>query len=103
MPKNNTTVPFVLKENSWIARLAAWKLNASRVAIVLGHNIHLYNTTKNDFLQNPKWIKHELCHIKQFEEHGFVGFIFKYILESLRHGYYYNKYEIEARAAENEC
>lgn len=91
---------YIIKENSWIARIAAWKLNASSVAIVLGHTIHLHNTKREEFLLNEQWVRHEICHIRQFEEHGFAMFIFKYLVESLRHGYYNNKYEIEARQAE---
>lgn len=82
--------------------MAAWKLNAQAVAIVLGHTIHLHNTGKSAFLQNKQWLKHELCHIRQFEEHGFLLFIIKYLMESLRHGYYNNKYEVAARQAEND-
>ena len=102
MQKNNTPVYYILKENSWIARIAAYKLNAASVAMVLGHTIHLHNTTKEVFLQNTKWLKHELCHVQQFEQHGFFTFLIKYLLESIRNGYYKNKYEVEARQAEND-
>jgi hypothetical protein len=57
---------------------------------------------KEDFLKNKRWLNHEICHIKQFEDNGFLTFIFKYLMESLRNGYYNNKYEIEARLAEQE-
>lgn len=93
---------FTIKENSWLAKIAAWKLKAGSVAFVLGHTIHLYNTSKEEFLQNKAWLRHELCHVRQFEEHGFVPFIFKYIWESIRHGYYNNRYEVEARKAEED-
>lgn len=93
-------IDFHIKENSWLAWIAAKKLRAGSVALVLGKSIHLYNTSKEDFLQNKKWLKHELCHIRQFKEHGYIGFILKYLAESIRHGYQNNKYEIEARAAE---
>ena len=89
-------------ENSIIARVAAWKLQASAVAIVIGHTIYLHNTKKEEFLQNARWLRHELCHIRQFEEHGFFSFILKYLLESARHGYLNNKFEAEARRAEDE-
>ena len=92
---------FFIKENSWIAMLAAKKLNADNVAIVIGKTIHLHNTSKQNFLANKKWVKHELCHIAQFERYGFLNFIVKYLVESSKHGYHNNKYEIEARAAEN--
>jgi hypothetical protein len=89
-----------IKENSWLAKIAAMKLGTKAVAMVLGKTIHLHNTTKADFLQDEKWLKHELCHIKQFKEHGYVGFLIKYIWESIRKGYYNNRFEVEARNAE---
>ncbi len=92
---------FFIKENSLIAKLAAKKLRSDNVAIVIGKTIHLHNTSQQAFLKNKKWVKHELCHIKQFGQHGFLFFIFKYLMESFRNGYYNNKYEIEAREAEN--
>ena len=94
---NNITI----KENSWIAKLAAKKLHASNVAIVIGKTIHLHNATRQDLLQNEKWLKHEMCHIKQFQQYGFITFIAMYLWQSLLHGYYRNKFEVEARAAEN--
>jgi hypothetical protein len=91
---------FLIKENSWIAKLAAKKLKSENVAIVIGKTIHLYHVSRQDFLNDDKWVKHEMCHIDQFEKHGFLNFIFKYLAESIKHGYYNNKYEIEARDAE---
>jgi len=92
-----------IKENSWIARIAALKLQADSMAIVLGKTIHLYRVTREVFLADRRWLSHELCHLKQFKEHGFWGFIFKYLLESVRHGYYNNRFEVEARKAEEEA
>ncbi len=91
-----------IKENSWIAKIAAAKLKSENVAIVLGKTIHLYKVSKNQFLSNEKWVKHEACHIRQFETIGYFTFIFKYLLESVRHGYFNNKYEAEARLAEED-
>lgn len=91
---------FTIKENSLLARIAAFKLGTKRVAMVIGNTIHLYNTTKEEFLNDKRWLKHELCHIRQFKQHGFFIFIIKYIWESIKKGYYNNKYEAEARAAE---
>jgi hypothetical protein len=90
----------IIKENSFVARIAAFKLGTKSVAIVLGKTIHLHNATKSAFLQNKRWVKHELCHIRQFKEHGYLPFIIKYLWESIRNGYHNNKYEVEARAAE---
>lgn len=91
---------FNIKENSWLAKIAAKKLGSHGVAMVLGKTIHLHNTTKAEFLQDEKWVKHELCHIQQFKEHGYFGFIIKYLWESFRKGYYNNRFEVEARKAE---
>ncbi len=89
-----------IKENSWLARIATKKLGAKRVAMVLGNTIHLWNTSKETFLEDEKWVKHELCHIRQFQQYGFISFLARYIWESIRKGYYNNKYEVEARQAE---
>ena len=70
------------------------------VAMVLGWTIHLHNTTRKEFLQNERWVKYELCHIQQFCQHGYSGFIVKYLLESIRNGYYNNPFEKAAGAAE---
>jgi hypothetical protein len=90
-----------IKENSWIARLAARKLQSQNVAIVIGKTIHLHHVSAQEFLKDEKWVKHEKCHLQQFEKYGYLTFILKYLWESLRHGYYENKYEVEAREAEN--
>lgn len=91
-----------IKEQSWIAKLAAKKLKTKRAAIVIGSTIHLHNVARQQFLENEKWVKHEVCHLKQFQKHGHFNFILKYLWVSLRHGYYQNKYEQEARKAEEE-
>lgn len=91
---------FQVKENSFIARIAAWKLNYKQAAIVIGKTIYLHNTTREEFLANKRWLNHELEHIRQYKQHGFIPFIIKYLIESARNGYYKNKYEVEARDAE---
>ncbi len=83
-----------------MAKIAAKKLNAPAIAMVLGKTIHLYNISSQEFLKDTKLVKHELCHVQQFKEHGYLIFIIKYLWESLRKGYHNNKFEIEARAAE---
>jgi len=94
-------IDYSIKENSWIAKFAAIKLQSQQAAIVIGKTIHLYNTSKKQFLLNERWLKHELCHVKQFQQYGFVLFIAKYLWESIKHGYRSNKYEVEAREAED--
>lgn len=94
-------VSFSIKEDSLIARVAAAKLRAERAAIVLGNTVHLWRTTSDDFLNNERWVRHELTHIRQFKQYGFLKFILLYLFESIRNGYYNNKYEVEARRMES--
>ena len=91
---------FIIKENSRVAKIASKKLGAAKMAVVIGRTIHLYKTTRREFLQNETWVKHELCHVQQFKKYGTIIFIAKYLLESILHGYHNNKYEVEARNAE---
>jgi hypothetical protein len=95
-------VRFHIKERSFIARIAAWKLNARQVAIVFGNTIHLHNTSSEDFMKNKRWLNHELEHIRQYHEYGLIPFIMRYLIESLKKGYHNNKFEIAARAAEKD-
>ena len=88
-----------IKENSWLAKIAAKKLKADSVAMVLGNTIHLHNTSKTSFLNDERWLKHELCHIRQFKQYGYFNFVVRYLWESLRKGYYNNRFEVEAREA----
>ena len=91
---------FYIKENSWIAKVAAKKMNVKSVAMVFGKTIHLYGSKKENFIADERWLKHELCHIKQYKENGTILFVVKYLWDSLRVGYYNNKFEVEAREAE---
>ena len=90
---------FIIKENSWLAKIAAKKLKADSVAMVLGKTIHLHNTSKTSFLNDERWLKHELCHIRQFKQYGYFNFVVRYLWESLKKGYYNNRFEVEAREA----
>ena len=91
-----------IKEQSFIARVAAWKLKSEKAAIVIGKTIHLHNTGRREFLANKAWLCHELKHIQQFRRHGIIRFILLYLWESILHGYANNRFEVEARAAEND-
>lgn len=70
--------------------------------MVLGSTIHLYNTTGKDFLNNQRWLRHELVHVAQFKRYGFVNFLLRYLWESIKNGYRNNKFEVEARAGEQQ-
>ncbi len=91
-----------IKENSGLAKIAAHRLKARQVAMVIGKTIHLHNSSKDEFLNNPRWVRHEVAHIKQYEQLGFFRFIFFYLLESFNKGYEHNRFEVEARQKEKD-
>ncbi|SRR4249919_3402776 len=91
---------FYIKENSIVARIAAWKLKSKRAAIVFGKNIHLHNISRQQFLNDTRLMRHELCHVRQYQQYGFLPFLVKYLVESIRKGYTNNRFEVEAREAE---
>lgn len=91
-----------LKENSWIARIAARKLRYRRVALTLGATIHLHNTSRSEFLEDTAWVCHELKHVAQYQRYGMLRFLVLYLTESIRKGYYNNRWEVEARLAEKD-
>jgi tetratricopeptide (TPR) repeat protein len=90
-----------IKENSFIARLVARIMKSNELALVIGKTIYLNNTSKEEFLKNESWVKHELVHICQFQQYGFLKFTFMYLWEFCKVGYWNNKYELEARAGES--
>lgn len=85
-----------IKEKSLLARLAAYNLKSERMAIVVGNTIRLHNTTKEEFLSNLKWVRHEVAHVKQYQEKGIIRFIVSYLLETFNLGYEFNRYELDA-------
>ena len=80
-----------------LARIARLVLGSQRVAMVVGQTVHLSGATREQFLADAEWVAHELVHLRQYKEHGLLPFLWKYLLESARVGYYQNRYEIEAR------
>ena len=93
---------YYIKENSLLARIAARKLKQDKMAMVMGKTILLHDTTRQEFINNRKWIRHELAHVKQFKKYGYLLFLVLYLVESIKNGYYNNKYEKEARLAEED-
>lgn len=84
--------------NSPLARIARLVLGGKgSVAMVLGHTVHLSGATRAEFLADPEWVAHEEVHLRQVRDLGRVRFLWEYLLESARVGYYQNKFEIEAR------
>lgn len=91
---------FQVKENSWLAKLASKMLRSDKAAIVFGRTVHLHNIATADFLGNASLLKHELCHVRQYKEHGYIKFILLYLVETMKRGYHNNRFEVEARNAE---
>lgn len=89
-----------IKEHSWCTHLAARKMKCVTIAMVLGRTIHLWNISREEFLRRPAWVMHELEHVRQFQQYGFFPFCALYLWESIRRGYYNNRFEVEARRAE---
>jgi hypothetical protein len=90
-----------IKENSIFARIGAWKLRSRRMAMTIGNTIHLYNTSQQEFLEDQRWLRHELKHVEQYQRYGLITFLWMYTVESIQRGYYLNRFEIEAREAES--
>lgn len=91
-----------IKEKSLMARVAALLMREQRIAIVFGNTIHLWNASKEELIRNKTWLQHELIHVEQFKKYGYTKFIFMYLCELVKKGYYKNKFEVEARAKKNE-
>jgi hypothetical protein len=89
-----------IKENSWLAKMAAKRLGFTHVAMVIGRTIYLHNIPSSHFASSKRWLIHELKHVDQFRQHGFIGFLWNYLVEYTKNGYYNNKYEVEAREEE---
>lgn len=80
-----------------LAHIARLVLGSPRVAMVVGQVVHLSGATRAQFLADAEWVAHEQVHLRQYQEHGLLPFLWKYLVESARVGYYHNKYEVEAR------
>jgi len=91
-----------IKENSFLARVAAYYMKADKIAMVIGRTIHLHNTSRLQFLGNQRWVRHEVAHVYQWEKLGKIRFAINYIRESLNKGYYKNRFEVEAREKETD-
>jgi hypothetical protein len=89
-----------IKENSLLARVAAFNLKTSAVAMVIGSTIHLWGVNRENFLQDKQWVLHELRHVLQYQKMGVAKFLWRYIKISMKKGYYNHPYEVSARLHE---
>lgn len=70
--------------------------------MVVGKTIHLHNSSREDFLKNKRWVRHEVAHVKQYLEFGVVRFVILYLLETFNKGYENNSFEVDARLKEKD-
>jgi hypothetical protein len=101
-PRMKLARPYTIKAHSLRAKIAAWVLREPCLAMVWSNQVLLHGISIESFCVDKKWLRHELKHVEQFQRHGFYTFILLYLWESARKGYLNNKYEQEARQAEND-
>jgi hypothetical protein len=101
LPKNEI-LEVRIKENSKRAAMSAFNLKARKLAMVWGDTILLFNTTKEEFLQDERWVLHELRHILQSRKMGKFKFLSRYIWLGIIHGYHNHPYEVDARMHEDD-
>jgi hypothetical protein len=85
------------KYNHWLPKMIAKMNKSKKWAITLGQTAY-YSVPKEEVMKDEEWIRHEEHHKKQFKKDGVPKFLWKYILWSIRYGYWNNPYEEEARA-----
>ena len=87
-----------LKTDTLVSKIASTIMRPAKgraLATAIGKTIHLHNITPEDFINNKTFLRHELQHCIQYHTTRF--FLLKYIWETMRHGYFQNRYEVEAR------
>jgi hypothetical protein len=85
-----------LRANRWIPRVGGWlaRMRAPAAAVAVGRTILVHPEVR----LTRELLVHELVHVRQWEEDRL--FPLRYALEHVRYGYWNNRYEQEARAAE---
>ena len=78
-------------EHSWFARL-----HVRAVATTRPRRIYLRDDAA-EFFANPWLMLHEYCHVLHQWQPGRLT-VRRYLSECLRHGYWNNRFEVEARA-----
>jgi len=69
-------------------------------AITIGRTIYL-SCSKQDFLSDTPWVRHEYTHVQQYKKYGVLEFAKRYLFFSiLFHSYSKIPFEKEAIAAE---
>lgn len=84
-----------LRRGGWIPRLGGIlaRMNGPAAAVTLGRTIVVGPRAR----LTPDLLAHELVHVRQWRDDAL--FPLRYSLATLRHGYWNNPYEVEAREA----
>ena len=84
-----------LRRGGWIPRLGGLlaRMHGPAAAVTLGRTIVVGPRAR----LTPALLAHELVHVRQWREDTL--FPLRYTLATLRHGYWNNPYEVEAREA----
>jgi hypothetical protein len=98
----NTKIHILVRENSWLASLAAKKMKTDSVALVLGRTIHLHGVSRAELLANKTLFRHELQHVLQYRQKGQFLFLVQYLWEGVFKKYEEISFEIDARAHEQD-
>lgn len=86
-----------VRRSALIARMGGLfaGMGGPAAGVTLGRTILLHP----DVRPTARLLRHELAHVSQWERYP-MTFPFRYIGAHIRHGYYANPFEVEARAAE---
>ncbi len=97
LPRELLPAGVTLRQGRWIPALGGWlgKMRGPAAAVTLRRTIIVHP----DGRLSRRLLVHELEHVKQWAEDPL--FPLRYTLESLRHGYWNNHYEQQAREAEH--
>ena len=61
-------IHYHIKEQSFIARIAAFNLRKDHAAIVIHRTIHLWGISKADFQAQLRYVNHEFQHLYQYQQ-----------------------------------
>ena len=97
LPRELLPVGVTIRQGRWIPALGGWlsKMRGPAAAVALRRTIVVHP----DVRLSRRLLVHELEHVRQWAEDPL--FPLRYALESLRHGYWNNHYEQQAREAEH--
>jgi len=69
-------------------------------AVTIGKTIYL-SCSKEDFLSDTPWVRHEFTHVQQYRKYGILEFAKRYLFFAIFfHSYSKNPFEKEAISAE---